>query len=172
MEDVEIEYDDPQYNDYHDFISTFGGISTFEKADMFIEEALQGASIKEKENVVRTFFGITYRKYLATRLPRYTEEPEFNKNGVGGSVMELKVDTLDKHHILMYRLMELMDTCHDFFNLNEGATANDVQIYIQENKYILPNGMTANMLLDPYRLITFLASRNTLTFQTTDRENG
>jgi len=110
------------------------------------------SSPAEVETVVKTFFRITSRTMAnvpRSKVKKQGKSPAKMKKGGHGPQAQQAPQShiVDKHDIRVYRLLELADTCHDFFNDNY-ATPEELEVevaeYIAEYKYELPVGLTPN----------------------------
>jgi len=99
-------------------------------AEEILKYLLEDIDSIDLEEILKIFYKISNMSY-------YTSKNDIN----------LTEDIDDIYDYRIYRLLECSDTCHNFFNsdyIDQEQQSINIHEYIVENRYILPNGLTAN----------------------------
>lgn len=116
-------------------------------AKNYIDYCFNPLTTAEKETVIKSFFGIK-NKNLRKPAPAFLQS--------GGN---------DDADIRVYRLMELADLCHDFFDARYDDD-DKVRTFMEDNGYILPVNMSIRTLRNEKLFIRYVSNNPTLTFLT------
>ena len=135
---------------------------TYDIAKEILKYLLEDIDSIDLEKILKIFYKISDKQYRSR-----IDIKKFKKNGGSNDINE---GIEDIHDYRIYRLLECADTCHDFLNSNYidyEETERNIHEYIVENKYILPNGLTANAFVkDNYIkiFIPYLIKQRTFIF--------
>jgi len=132
-------------------------------AKEILKYLLEDINSCDLEKILKIFYKISDKQYKSR-----IDIKKFKKFGGSNDINEGIEDIYDYR---IYRLLECADTCHDFLNnnyINYEETERNIHEYIVENKYVLPNGLTANAFVkDNYIkiFIPYLIKQRTFIFE-------
>jgi hypothetical protein len=116
-------------------------IKTDIEARKYIDELYDTLNLRERESIIKIFF-----KVSNASLKR------FKRTGYAGGSSDETV----------YKLLEIADTCHDFFD--HDYSDEYVRNYIKEQGYILPDTMDIPTLRNERKFIEYLSSNEGLLY--------
>lgn len=123
---------------------------TYERAERWVDDMLSKLSPREYESVVRSF--------LQLRVCDVQKRVR-GISGLNGGAL------IDDGDIRIYRLLELVDTCHDFFNART-TSVQRFEEFIEEYGYqrYIPSGLTSEMIRNEKLFVNWLSAQKTLIF--------